>query len=82
MMIADDLLEVLKQWKQTTQFSSPNDWMFASPSKIGRQPLSYTFVWETLDQASRAAEIGHISSHTFQHTYRTWLDSVGAPVGV
>jgi integrase len=24
----------------------------------------------------------HYSSHTFRHTYRTWLDSVGTPVGV
>ena len=26
--------------------------------------------------------MGHVSSHTFRHTYRTWLDSVGNPVGV
>ena len=23
-----------------------------------------------------------VSAHTFRHTYRTWLDSVGTPVGV
>ena len=23
-----------------------------------------------------------LRSHTFRHTYRTWLDSVGAPTGV
>jgi integrase len=46
------------------------------------QPLSYTYVWKTLDAASKAAGIGHISSHTFRHTYRTWLDSEGTPFGV
>jgi integrase len=29
-----------------------------------------------------AASIGHLRSHAFRHTYRTWLDSVGTPVGV
>ena len=82
MVIADDLLEVLKHWKQTTEFSGPEDWIFASPVKLGRQPLSYTFVWETLGEAAVKAGIGHISSHCFRHTHRTWLDSVGTPVGV
>jgi integrase len=82
MAIADELLDVLKQWKQTTRFSSPEDWIFASPVKLGRQPLSYTFVWETLSDAALKAGLGHISSHPFRHTYRTWLDSVGTPVGV
>lgn len=82
MVCADELLEALKQWKQTTQFSETDDWMFASPAKLGRQPLSYTHVWETLTDAAAKAGIGHVSSHTFRHTYRTWLDSVGTPVGV
>ena len=35
-----------------------------------------------MDRAAKKAGIGHVSSHTFRHTYRTWLDSVGTPVGV
>ena len=82
MVCADELLDVLKQWRQTTQFSDSEDWIFASPAKLGRQPLSYTFVWETLSDAAAKAGIGHVSSHTFRHTHRSWLDSVGTPVGV
>jgi integrase len=82
MVIADDLLEVLKQWEQMTQFSAPEDWIFASPAKLGRQPVSCTHVWETLSDAAVNAGIGHLSSHAFRHTHRTWLDSVGTPVGV
>ena len=26
--------------------------------------------------------MGHVSSHTFRHTQRTWLDAVGTPIGV
>jgi integrase len=80
--IANDLLDVLKVWKQTTQFSAPEDWMFASPVQIGRLPWSYTGVKQELQRAAEAAGIGHLRTHTFRHTYRTWLDSVGTPVGV
>jgi integrase len=75
--IASDLLDVLKIWKQTTQFSTPEDWMFASPIQIGRLPWSYTGVKEELQRAADAAGIGHVRSHAFRHTYRTWLDSIG-----
>ena len=56
--------------------------IFDSPVKLGRQPLSYTHVWYTLDRAATQAGVGHVSSHCFRHTYRTWLDSVGTPVCV
>lgn len=82
MTCADELLEVLKQWRQITQFSTPEDWMFASPVKLGRQPYGYTHVWRTLGKAAKVAGIGHVSSHVFRHTHRSWLDSVGTPVGV
>jgi len=82
MYIDSEILEVLKMWKQLTQFSTPEDWVFASPAQIGRLPLSYAGVWRTLRQAAFKARIGHISSHTFRHTHRSWLDAVGTPVGV
>jgi len=82
MAIADELLEVLKLWRQVSQFSGEEDWIFASPTKLGRQPICYTYVWETLTDAAARAGIGHVSSHVFRHTHRSWLDSVGTPVGV
>jgi integrase len=82
MVCADELLEVLKQWRLTTQFSAQDDWMFASPVQLGRLPYGYTHVWKTLSKAAERAGIGHVSSHVFRHTHRSWLDSVGTPVGV
>ena len=82
MACAEELLEVLRCWKQYTHFPNSPDWIFASPYKLGRQPLCYTLVWETQSKAAQKAGIGHISSHTFRHTFRTWLDAVGTPVGV
>ena len=81
-MFPEDMLEVLKVWKQTTQFSNPEDWIFASPAQIGRLPYSYTGVKQELQRAANAAGLGHLRSHAFRHTCRTWLDSVGTPVGV
>lgn len=82
MHIDTAMLQGLKDWKQLSQFSAPDDWMFASPVKIGRLPISYAGVWQALRKASAKAGIGHLSSHAFRHTYRTWLDSVGTSVGV
>ena len=80
--IADELLERLKLWRQTTEFSKDRDWIFASPTKIGRLPYSYTGVWRELDRAGEAAGLGHMGTHTFRHSYRMWIDAIGTPIGV
>jgi len=80
--LASELLERLKSWKQSSQFSGTEDWIFASPFKLGRLPYSYTGTRQQLERASKAAGIGHISSHAFRHTYRSWLDAVKTPIAV
>ncbi|MFZ3212789.1 MAG: hypothetical protein WA188_14890 [Terriglobales bacterium] len=35
-MIAAELLKVLERWKQATPFPASQDWVFASPLKLGR----------------------------------------------
>jgi integrase len=80
--IARELLTALQTWKQATQFSGPEDWMFASPVQLGRLPWSYDQLWRVYQKAAKAAGIGGLGTHCLRHTYRTWLDSVGTPVGV
>jgi integrase len=82
MNIDAGMLDVFKCWRQAAPFSADDDWMFSSIVKLGSQPLGYTHVWESLKKASAAAGIGHISSHCFRHTYRSWLDAVGTPIAV
>jgi hypothetical protein len=48
MACADELLDILKAWKQATQFADAEDWIFASTVKLGRMPLGYTSVWNVL----------------------------------
>jgi integrase len=80
--IDNGLVEVLKLWKKTTQFPANEDWIFASPLKLGRLPYSYTGFWRELERAAGKAGIGHLGTHAFRHTYRSWLDAVGTPIAV
>ena len=80
--IASDLLERLKLWKQSTEFPTDNDWIFASPYKLGRLPYSYTGFWRELDRAGKECGVGHIGTHTFRHSFRMWIDAAGTTVGV
>ena len=37
---------------------------------------------QELQRAADAAGLGHVGTRTFRHSYRTWIDSVGTPIGV
>jgi integrase len=80
--LAGGLLERLMSWKQRSEFPGAEDWIFASPIKLGRLPYSYTGVWRELERAAGVAGIGHLGTHSFRHTYRSWLDAVGTSVAV
>src|ERR1700730_15450465 len=57
MAVDAEMLEVLKAWKQTTQFSADEDWIFASPVQLGALPWSYPWLWRVFQKASVAAQI-------------------------
>jgi integrase len=82
MSIDAEMLEVMKAWKVTTQFPASEDWMFASPVKLGRQPWSYDQVLRTFRKAGADGGIGKLGTHSMRHSYRSWLDAVGTPVAV
>ena len=73
--LTGELLERLKSCKQWSEFSGAEDWIFASPIKLGRLPYSYTGVWRELERAAEAAKVGHLGTHSFRHTHRSWLDA-------
>lgn len=80
--ISPVLLGAVQAWKQTSQFTAAEDWMFASPIQVGRLPWSYDQVWRKYQKAAEEAGIGGLGTHVLRHTYRSWLDSVGTPIGV
>ncbi len=65
-----------------TSSGATEDWIFASPVQVGRLPYSYTGISKELQRAADVAGLGHLRSHSLRHTFRTWIDSVGTPVGV
>jgi integrase len=78
----EQLVRVLQTWKQRTEFREAGDWIFASPVKLGRQPISYTAFKEALQRAAVAVGIVRIGTHSLRHTYRSWLDAVGTAITV
>jgi integrase len=76
--ISPEMLGVLKMWRQITQFASESDWVFASPTRIGRLPWSADSVNDAYKKAASAAGIAHVSTHSMRHTFRSWLDAVGS----
>ncbi len=80
--LTPELLDRLISCKQRSEFSELGDWIFASPIKLGRLPFSYSGIWRELERASIAANVGHLGTHSFRHTHRSWLDAVGTSVAV
>ena len=56
------------------------DICFSSPARPTAMFICQ--VWRVYQKAARAAGIGGLGTHSLRHTYRSWLDSVGTPVGV
>lgn len=77
-----EMLRVLETWRARTQFSADEDWVFASPVQIGRLPWSADGVNDAYQKATSDASIGHVSTHTMRHAYRSWLDAVGTSIAV
>lgn len=77
-----EMLGVLESWRARTQFSSDDDWVFASPVQFGRLRWSADGVNDAYRKATSIAGIGHVSTHTMRHTYRSWLDAVGTPIAI
>jgi len=82
LVVDRDLLSALQVWKRATQFGKVSDWIFASPVQIGRLPWSYHHIRHIYRRAAKDAGIAGITTHSMRHTYRSWLDSQGTPLGV
>ncbi len=80
--VTPELLERLKEHRRRAEFAGPESWVFASPVRLGRLPYSYTGVCRELERAATASGVGHLGTHAFRHTYRSWLDAVGTPIAV
>jgi integrase len=77
MPLSDEELEMLKLWRQSSEFTESQHYVFASPFKAGELPYSYTGFSKILKRACRDAGIEGITPHSFRHSLRAWLKEMG-----
>jgi len=79
----DDLIQLLLDWRGQSEFNRDSDWVWASPHQGGEMPYHFQSMQkEHIVPASLKAGLGKIGWHTFRHTYRSWLNAAGTPLGV
>ena len=61
-----EMLEILKAWRQTTQFPSDNDWIFASPAQAGRLPWSADSLNDAYRSAGKTSGVMGVSTHSMR----------------
>ena len=80
----EHMAKILTEWRQESAYTRPEDWVWASPSKQGRQPLWLSTVMRYYIQpATRRAGISKkIGWHTFRHTFSSLVNSLGVDAKV
>lgn len=77
------LVALLQSWRSISQFNKEGDWVWASPFVAGEMPYYPNAVQrDYLVPAAKLAGLGSIGWHCLRHTYRSWLDDNGTPLGV
>jgi len=76
--------EALLTWKRATPYNQPQDWIFGSTRKRGKQPYSPDAILKRCIRpaAIRAGITKHIGWHTFRRTFSTLLKANGEDVKV
>lgn len=74
--------EELLTWKHAAPYNQPEDWVFASTRKRGKQPYSPDSILKRCIQpaATRAKITKHIGWHTFRRTFSTLLKANGEDI--
>ena len=77
------LIESLQSWRSISEFNKDDDWVWASPFVAGEMPyLPNAVQRDYIVPAAKKAGLGAIGWHCFRHTYRSWLDNQGTPLGI
>lgn len=73
-----DFATVMLNWKAKCA-ETPEGWVFPNPD-TGKPYWQESVCTDHIKPAGVKAGLGKIGWHTFRHTYRTWLDTTGAPI--
>jgi integrase len=82
--IDEDAAAALAAWRRKSRFSSDADWVFTSPTSLGRKPYAPKTQLDrhVIPAAQRAKITKTIGWHTFRRTYATLLQARGANMKV
>jgi integrase len=81
--IDERVISAVQAWRLKTAFPDDSDYVFASPTKLGKKPLrGYQVQTDVLSPTAVRLGLGPVGWHSLRHSYRTWLDEVDAPVSV
>lgn len=77
-----ELGEQVLNWRLKSPYNRPEDWVFASPHKRGKQPYWPGSLFRVhVQPALRAAEIsGKVGWHTLRHTFGTLMKANGEDI--
>jgi len=80
--MSPELSKALAGWKELTKYREPDNWVFASETSRGTQPLwANTLMVKYVHPAATDAGITkRVGWHTFRRTFATLLQSTGATV--
>ena len=78
------IAEELLTWRRASPYNQPEDWIFASTRKKGKQPYSPDAILKRCIRpaATRAKIAKRIGWHTFRRTFSTLLKATGEDVKV
>lgn len=80
----EHIAHALVAWRQESMYISPDDWVWASPQRKGKQPLWLSTIMRYYIQpaAKRAGIQKKVGWHTFRHTFSTLVKSLGVDANV
>jgi integrase len=80
----EHIQQSLIAWRQESMYTGPDDWIWASPHRKGKQPLWLSTIMRYYIQPA-AIRVGiqkNIGWHTFRHTFSSLIKSLGVDAKV
>ena len=83
-VIDENVVRALIAWRQESMYTGPDDWVWASPHRKGKQPLWLSTIMRYYIQPAveRAGIRKLIGWHTFRHTFSSLVKSLGVDAKV
>ena len=83
-VIEENIVHALIAWRQESTYRGPDDWVWASPQRNGKQPLWLSTIMRYYIQPAvkRAGIQKKVGWHTFRHTFSSLVKSLGVDVKV